>query len=157
MLQQEEIVMKKLEITMLLVLLCLLAGCTPKSRSFHACCSENQRKFLDESQEELPIALVYHYNDNILGRYETTEEEIISGVLQALRDTTVVSRAFGGSSDSRILEFKTADGDACLFWFNEKRFHGADKKNYVLTGDELIWELVQEIQEAYPEYRDAMK
>ena len=103
------------------------------------------------------VALTYRHNDNILGRYETTDEEIISEILQALRETTIVSKAFSGSTDSRILEFETADGDTCLFWFDENRFHGAGGTSYVLSGDEEIWDLAQKIQETYPEYREAME
>ena len=114
--------MKRIKITVLLILLCVLAGCSPKDTSLRAYCTESQQEFLDQSLEELPVALTYHHNDNILGRYETTDEEIISEILQALRETTIVSKAFSGSTDSRILEFETADGDTCLFWFDENRF-----------------------------------
>ena len=103
--------MKRIKITVLLILLCVLAGCSPKDTSLRAYCTESQQEFLDQSLEELPVALTYHHNDNILGRYETTDEEIISEILQALRETTIVSKAFSGSTDSRILEFETADGD----------------------------------------------
>ena len=102
--------MKRIKITVLLILLCVLAGCSPKDTSLRAYCTESQQEFLDQSLEELPVALTYHHNDNILGRYETTDEEIISEILQALRETTIVSKAFSGSTDSRILEFETADG-----------------------------------------------
>ena len=95
----------------MLILLCVLAGCSPKDTSLRAYCTESQQEFLDQSLEELPVALTYHHNDNILGRYETTDEEIISEILQALRETTIVSKAFSGSTDSRILEFETADGE----------------------------------------------
>ena len=114
--------MKRIKITVLLILLCVLAGCSPKDTSLRAYCTESQQEFLDQSLEELPVALTYRHNDNILGRYETTDEEIISEILQALRETTIVSKAFSGSTDSRILEFETADGDTCLFWFDENRF-----------------------------------
>lgn len=124
--------MKRIKITVLLILLCVLAGCSPKDTSLRAYCTESQQEFLDQSLEELPVALTYHHNDNILGRYETTDEEIISEILQALRETTIVSKAFSGSTDSRILEFETADGDTCLFWFDENRFHGAGGTSYVL-------------------------
>ena len=140
--------MKRIKITVLLILLCVLAGCSPKDTSLRAYCTESQ---------ELPVALTYRHNDNILGRYETTDEEIISEILQALRETTIVSKAFSGSTDSRILEFETADGDTCLFWFDENRFHGAGGTSYVLSGDEEIWDLARKIQETYPEYREAME
>ena len=149
--------MKRIKITVLLILLCVLAGCSPKDTSLRAYCTESQQEFLDQSLEELPVALTYHHNDNILGRYETTDEEIISEILQALRETTIVSKAFSGSTDSRILEFETADGDTCLFWFDENRFHGAGGTSYVLSGDEEIWDLARKIQETYPEYRGAME
>ena len=92
--------MKRIKIAVLLVLLCVLAGCSPKDTSLQAYCTESQQEFLDQSLEELPVALTYHHNDNILGRYETTDEEIISEILQALRETTIVSKAFSGSTDS---------------------------------------------------------
>ena len=149
--------MKRIKITVLLILLCVLAGCSPKDTSLRAYCTESQQEFLDQSLEELPVALTYHHNDNILGRYETTDEEIISEILQALRETTIVSKAFSGSTDSRILEFETADGDTCLFWFDENRFHGAGGTSYVLSGDEEIWDLARKIQETSPEYREAME
>ena len=126
--------------------MCVLAGCSPKDTSLRAYCTESQQEFLDQSLEELPVALTYHHNDNILGRYETTDEEIISEILQALRETTIVSKAFSGSTDSRILEFETADGDTCLFWFDENRFHGAGGTSYVLSGDEEIWDLARKIK-----------
>ena len=88
--------MKRIKITVLLILLCVLAGCSPKDTSLRAYCTESQQEFLDQSLEELPVALTYHHNDNILGRYETTDEEIISEILQALRETTIVSKAFSG-------------------------------------------------------------
>ena len=106
--------MKRIKITVLLILLCVLAGCSPKDTSLRAYCTESQQEFLDQSLEELPVALTYHHNDNILGRYETTDEEIISEILQALRETTIVSKAFSGSTDSRILEFETADKEIHL-------------------------------------------
>ena len=149
--------MKRIKNTVLLILLCVLAGCSPKDTSLRAYCTESQQEFLDQSLEELPVALTYHHNDNILGRYETTDEEIISEILQALRETTIVSKAFSGSTDSRILEFETADGDTCLFWFDENRVHGAGGTSYVLSGDEEIWDLARKIQETYPEYREAME
>lgn len=110
--------MKRIKITVLLILLCVLAGCSPKDTSLRAYCTESQ---------------------------------------QALRETTIVSKAFSGSTDSRILEFETADGDTCLFWFDENRFHGAGGTSYVLSGDEEIWDLARKIQETYPEYREAME
>lgn len=85
--------MKRIKITVLLILLCVLAGCSPKDTSLRAYCTESQQEFLDQSLEELPVALTYRHNDNILGRYETTDEEIISEILQALRETTIVSKA----------------------------------------------------------------
>lgn len=85
--------MKRIKIAVLLILLCVLAGCSPKDTSLRAYCTESQQEFLDQSLEELPVALTYHHNDNILGRYETTDEEIISEILQALRETTIVSKA----------------------------------------------------------------
>ena len=138
--------MKRIKIAVLLVLLCVLAGCSPKDTSLRAYCTESQQEFLDQSLEELPVALTYRHNDNILGRYETTDEEIISEILQALRETTIVSKAFSGSTDSRILEFETADGDTCLFWFDENRFHGAGGTSYVLSGDEEIWDLARKFR-----------
>ena len=128
-------------------------GCSPKDTSLRAYCTESQQEFLDQSLKSCRVALTYRHNDNILGRYETTDEEIISEILQALRETTIVSKAFSGSTDSRILEFETADGDTCLFWFDENRFHGAGGTSYVLSGDEEIWDLARKIQETYPEYR----
>lgn len=121
--------MKRIKITVLLILLCVLAGCSPKDTSLRAYCTESQQEFLDQSLE----------------------------ILQALRETTIVSKAFSGSTDSRILEFETADGDTCLFWFDENRFHGAGGTSYVLSGDEEIWDLARKIQETYPEYREAME
>ena len=154
--------MKRIKITVLLILLCVLAGCSPKdtkeeSEEKEAKLTPEEQEFLDQSLEELPVALTYRHNDNILGRYETTDEEIISEILQALRETTIVSKAFSGSTDSRILEFETADRDTCLFWFDENRFHGAGGTSYVLSGDEEIWDLARKIQETYPEYREAME
>ena len=149
--------MKRIKIAVLLVLLCVLAGGSPKETSPRGPCTAKPPEILDQSLGEGPVSPTSRHNDNILGRYETTDEEIISEILQALRETTIVSKAFSGSTDSRILEFETADGDTCLFWFDENRFHGAGGTSYVLSGDEEIWDLARKIQETYPEYREAME
>ena len=132
-------------------------GVFPKDTSLRAYCTESQQEFLGSVAGRAAGRAYLRHNDNILGRYETTDEEIISEILQALRETTIVSKAFSGSTDSRILEFETADGDTCLFWFDENRFHGAGGTSYVLSGDEEIWDLARKIQETYPEYREAME
>ena len=51
--------MKRIKITVLLILLCVLAGCSPKDTSLRAYCTESQQEFLDQSLEELPVALTY--------------------------------------------------------------------------------------------------
>lgn len=51
--------MKRIKITVLLILLCVLAGCSPKDTSLRAYCTESQQDFLDQSLEELPVALTY--------------------------------------------------------------------------------------------------
>ena len=81
--------MKRIKITVLLILMCVLAGCSPKDTSLRAYCTESQQEFLDQSLEELPVALTYHHNDNILGRYETTDEEIISESCRHYGETTM--------------------------------------------------------------------
>ena len=48
--------MKRIKITVLLILLCVLAGCSPKDTSLRAYCTESQQEFLDQSLEELPVA-----------------------------------------------------------------------------------------------------
>ena len=141
----------------MLVLLCVLAGCSPKDTSLRAYCTESQQEFLDQSLEELPVALTYRHNDNIWDATKRRMKKSSPKSCQALRETTIVSKAFSGSTDSRILEFETADGDTCLFWFDENRFHGAGGTSYVLSGDEEIWDLARKIQETYPEYREAME
>ena len=96
--------MKRIKIAVLLVLLCVLAGCSPKDTSLRAYCTESQQEFLDQSLEELPVALTYRHNDNILGRYETTDEEIISEILQALRETTIVRQRMGIPASSGLMK-----------------------------------------------------
>ena len=149
--------MKRIKITVLLILLCVLAACFPKKTSSWAAFPRRQQGFLGQSLEKLSGAVYYHPNDDILGGYSKTAGKKYSEILQALRETTIVSKAFSGSTDSRILEFETADGDTCLFWFDENRFHGAGGTSYVLSGDEEIWDLARKIQETYPEYREAME
>ena len=101
----------------MLILLCVLAGCFPKR---HIASGLLHRKPAGifwisrwkSCRSRLPIiTTITSWDAN-----ETTDEEIISEILQALRETTIVSKAFSGSTDSRILEFETADGDTCLFW-----------------------------------------
>ena len=41
--------MKRIKITVLLILLCVLAGCSPKDTSLRAYCTESQQEFLDQS------------------------------------------------------------------------------------------------------------
>ena len=96
--------MKRIKITVLLILLCVLAGCPQKTHRF-GLLHRKPRGISGSVAGRAAVALTYHHNDNILGRYETTDEEIISEILQALRETTIVSKAFSGSTDSRILEF----------------------------------------------------
>ena len=71
--------MKRIKIAVLLILLCVLAGCSPKDTSLRAYCTESQQEFLDQSLEELPVALTYHHNDNILGRYERRMKKLSPG------------------------------------------------------------------------------
>ena len=89
--------------------------------------------------------------------YKTTDEKVISEVLQELRDVTVVSRSLIASTDTRGLTFVTAQGDTCSFWFDERRFEGVGDASYVLSGDEKLWELVWGVRDADPEYQDLMR
>ncbi len=125
--------------------------------SLHSYCTESQREFLEQTQEELPVELVFHHWTETAADYKTTDETVISGVLQALRDVTVVSRSPIVSTDNRGLTFVTAQGDTCSFWFDERRFEGVDGACYVLSGDEKLWELVWGIRDADPEYQDLMR
>ncbi len=149
--------MKRRMVAVLLAVMCVLAGCAPADRSLQAYCTENQKEFLDQTQEELPAELVFHYWTETAASYQTTDEEIISGILQALREATVVSKSSVRSTDNRILEFVTAEGDTCNFGFDERKFRGADEECYVLSGDDELWKLVWEIREADPEYQELIR
>ena len=98
--------------------------------------------------------MVFHHWRETAASYKTTDEEIISGILQALRKTTVVSKTSICSTDNRILAFVTAEGDTCNFGFDERKLRGADEECYVLSGDDELWKLVWEIREADPKYQD---
>ncbi len=149
--------MKRRMAAVLLAVMCVLAGCAPSDRSLRAYCTENQKEFLNQTQEELPAELVFHYWTETAASYRTTNDEIISGILQALREATVVSKSSVRSTDNRILEFVTAEGDTCNFGFDERKFRGADEECYVLSGDDELWKLVWEIRESDPEYQDLIR
>lgn len=149
--------MKRRMMAALLAVMCILAGCAPANRSLQAYCTESQREFLDQTQEELPAELVFHYWAETAASYRTTDEEIISGILQALREATVVSKSSVRSTDNRILEFVTVEGDTCRFKFDERKFIGADEECYVLSSDDELWKLIWEIREADPEYQELIR
>ena len=149
--------MKRRMMAALLAVMCILAGCAPANRSLQAYCTESQREFLDQTQEELPAELVFHYWAETAASYRTTDEEIISGILQALREATVVSKSSVRSTDNRILEFVTVEGDTCRFKFDGRKFIGADEECYVLSSDDELWKLIWEIREADPEYQELIR
>ena len=166
--------MKRRIVAALLAAVCVLAGCTPTDitpiadttpaadaistgASLQSYCTESQREFLEQTQEALPVELVFHHWAETAADYKTTDEKVISEVLQELRDVTVVSRSLIASTDTRGLTFVTAQGDTCSFWFDERRFEGVGDASYVLSGDEKLWELAWGIRTTDPEYQDLMR
>ncbi len=166
----------------LLIVICILAGCVltdgslrdsctessgkfpeqsqenpSTGRSLMDYCTEIQRELLDQSQEYLPTELVFHDWTETTTSYKTTDGEIISGILQALRATTVVSKSSIRSTDRRILEFVTEEGDTCSFEFDGGKFQGADNECYVLSGDNELWKLVWAIREKDSEYQKLIR
>ena len=149
--------MKKRGAAALLAAICLLAGCaasdpalpaetpTPtetsspayQGDSLFAYCTERQRELLELPHEELPVELIFHHWTETAADYETRDETVIAGVLQALRDV--------------------AQGDTYSFWFDKRRFEGVDGRCYVLSEDEKLWELVWGIRAADPDYQDLMR
>lgn len=107
--------------------------------------------------EELPVELIFHHWTETAADYETRDETVIAGVLQALRDVSVESESPIVSTDNRGLTFVTAQGDTYSFWFDKRRFEGVDGRCYVLSGDEKLWELVWGIRAADPDYQDLMR
>ena len=84
--------------------------------------------------EELPVELIFHHWTETAADYETRDETVIAGVLQALRDVSVESESPIVSTDTRGLTFVTAQGDTYSFWFDKRRFEGVDGRCYVLSG-----------------------
>ena len=107
--------------------------------------------------EELPVELIFHHWTETAADYETRDETMIAGVLQALRDVSVESESPIVSTDTRGLTFVTAQGDTCSFWFDERRFEGVGDASYVLSGDEKLWELAWGIRTTDPDYQDLMR
>lgn len=130
--------MKKRGAAALLAAICLLAGCaasdpalpaetpTPtetsspayQGDSLFAYCTERQRELLELPHEELPVELIFHHWTETAADYETRDETVIAGVLQALRDVSVESESPIVSTDNRGLTFVTAQGDTYSFWFD---------------------------------------
>lgn len=169
--------MKKRGAAALLAAICLLAGCaasdpalpaetpTPtetsspayQGDSLFAYCTEKQRELLELPHEELPVELIFHHWTETAADYETRDETVIAGVLQALRDVSVESESPIVSTDTRGLTFVTAQGDTYSFWFDKRRFEGVDGRCYVLSEDEKLWELAWGIRTTDPEYQDLMR
>ena len=120
-------------------------------------CTERQRELLELPHEELPVELIFHHWTETAADYETRDETVIAGVLQALRDVSVESESPIVSTDNRGLTFVTAQGDTYSFWFDKRRFEGVDGRCYVLSEDEKLWELVWGIRAADPDYQDLMR
>lgn len=148
----------------MLLTLCILAGCMPAAdtsmtedmpagTSLQAYCTESQQNFLEQTKDILPDELVFHDWTETSADYKTTDTQVISGILQELRKVTVTSKSPVASTDSQGLEFMTTEGDACIFWFEERRFKGADGSCYVLSGDGNLWKLVQEVREVDLEHQ----
>ena len=146
--------MKKRGSAVLLAAVCLLAGCAAsdpalpaetssptetsspayQGDSLFAYCTERQRELLELPHEELPVELIFHHWTETAADYETRDETVIAGVLQALRDVSVESESPIVSTDTRGLTFVTAQGDTYSFWFDKRRFEGVDGRCYVLSG-----------------------
>ena len=163
--------MKKRGSAVLLAAVCLLVGCAAsdpalpaetssptetsspayQGDSLFAYCTERQRELLELPHEELPVELIFHHWTETAADYETRDETVIAGVLQALRDVSVKSESPIISTDNRGLTFVTAQGDTYSFWFDKRRFEGVDGRCYVLSEDEKLWELVWGIRAADPD------
>ena len=103
--------MKKRGAAALLAAICLLAGCAasdpalpaetrPRQRlrprhtkgtPFLLTVPKGQRELLELPHEELPVELIFHHWTETAADYETRDETVIAGVLQALRDVSVES------------------------------------------------------------------
>lgn len=174
--------MRMRRVAALMIVICILAGCTstdsflrasctessgefpkqsqenpPTSRPLSDYCTEKQRELLDQTQENLPTELIFHDWTETTTSYKTTDGETIFEILQVLRETTVASKSFVRSTDRRILEFVTEDGDTCSFEFDGGKFQGADNECYVLSGDNELWKLVWAIREKDPEYQKLIR
>ena len=115
--------MKKRGAAALLAAICLLAGCaasdpalpaetpTPtetsspayQGDSLFAYCTERQRELLELPHEELPVELIFHHWTETAADYETRDETVIAGVLQALRDVSVESESPIVSTDTGLI------------------------------------------------------
>ena len=154
--------MKKRGAAALLAAICLLAGCAASDPALPAETSSptetSSPAYQGElSHEELPVELIFRHWTETAADYETRDETVIAGVLQALRDVSVESESPIVSTDNRGLTFVTAQGDTYSFWFDKRRFEGVDGRCYVLSEDEKLWELVWGIRAADPDYQDLMR
>ena len=174
--------MRMRRVAALLVVICILVGCAPSDesprdycaespgelldqlqeemptgKSFQDYCSESQREFLNQTQADYPVELIFHCLTETDASYKTTDEEIISEILQVLRGITVVSKSSIRSTDNRILEFVTEEGDTCSFRFDGRLFQGSDNACYVLSGDDKLWQLARTIREEDPEYQKLIR
>ena len=151
--------MKKRGSAVLLAAVCLLVGCAASDPALPAETSSptetrpriprglpfcllyrRQRELLELPHEELPVELIFHHWTETAADYETRDETVIAGVLQALRDVSVESESPIVSTDTRGLTFVTAQGDTYSFWFDKRRFEGVDGRCYDLSGDEKLWD-----------------
>ena len=96
-------------------------GCSPKDTSLRAYCTESQQEFLDQSLEELPgrrLPIV-----TTITSWDATKRRMKKSSPKSCRHygkRPLYPKLSAALTDSRILEFETADGDTCLFWFDEK-------------------------------------
>lgn len=91
------------------------------------------------------VSCIYRCNHETAATYEITDRDTIRSLCAALADVRVGEATDEAAADyDDIFAFTLSDGQSAAFAFNQHNF-AADGRHYVVSSDERLWTLVEEI------------